>query len=382
MSTVTIADLTRILTEADPADVAKFLLAAERGLEAWSTITGKAVPEKKVSIAKKAVAVKKEVPAPILPTSEGIPTAESYRLTTIDNSVCIARSLKPAGEDKRWKPSVYAEAQCGGKVSEGSDLCAACVKKMEKFAESKTAKSGWNGRLTESPPDYTHMLGTAWAAKCKWIGASSDASDSDSESVSSKSVSAPVISTNNNASTSTSNVISSAEPESKPEVTEPVVVMPPKKATKADAEAKAEAKRLADEAKAKAKADADAKKKAEAEAKAEAKRLDAEAKAKAKADADAKKKAEAEAKAAAKPKAKGKTPVTAPEAKAEVSSTPATVAGSLLTVGTDFYWVNNGNVYEYDLITEKQGDFAGRLRADGTIDADADEVADAESDSD
>jgi chemotaxis protein histidine kinase CheA len=353
MSVVTIQDLTRILMEASPEAVAQFLLAAERGLEAWSALSGKAVPVfsnietpvKKVPVAKKAN--KKEVVAPSIPSGSGIPTADSYRLTTIDNSVCVARSLKPAGEDKRWKPSVYAEAQCGGKVADGSDLCAACVKKMEKFAESKTAKSGWNGRLTESPPDYTHMLGTAWAVKCKWIG-----DDGDSVSVSE----APEISTNNAViPVSMSNVV---EPESKPEENEAVVTMPPKKAT-------AEAKKL--EA-AKAKEEAAAKKLAEAEAK--------------KAAAEAKKLEAAKAKAAAKkPAASKKSATTVPEVKATTTSTPATVAGELLTVGTEFYWVNNGNVYEYSLVTEQQGDFVGRLRSDGTIDGDGEEVTAAESDS-
>ncbi len=369
-----------------PEDVAQFLLAAERGLEAWSAMTGKSVPmlpnmetPVKAPVTKKIASVKKEVPAPIIPTSQGIPTAESYRLVTVDHSVCIARSLKPAGEDKRWKPSVYAETQCGGKVNDGSDLCSACVKKMEKFAEAKTAKSGWNGRLTESPPEYTHMLGTKWAAKCKWvgdvmstessvtgnessvIGAESSVTDSDNDDTRSVSSEQPTQIIN----TTTS------EPESKPEVVEPVVTM---KSTAAATKKKAdpEAKRAAEEAKRlEAEAKATAKRVAE-EAKAEAKRVAEEAKA----EAAAKKKSEA-----AKPKAKAKAKTT-PEVKATVSATPATVVGELLTVGTDFYWVNNGNVYEYDLITEKQGDFVGRIRADGTIDSDADEVADAESDSD
>jgi hypothetical protein len=42
--------------------------------------------------------------------------------------------------------------------------------------------------------------------------------------------------------------------------------------------------------------------------------------------------------------------------------------------------VSNGNVYEYDELSEKPGDFVGRLTADETIDADAEEVTGAESD--
>ena len=43
--------------------------------------------------------------------------------------------------------------------------------------------------------------------------------------------------------------------------------------------------------------------------------------------------------------------------------------------------VKTGNVYEYDELSEKAGDFVGRLTTDETIDTEADEVAAAESDS-
>ena len=46
------------------------------------------------------------------------------------------------------------------------------------------------------------------------------------------------------------------------------------------------------------------------------------------------------------------------------------------------YWIRDGNVYEYDSMTETAGDFVGRLGADGeSIDTEAAEVTGAESDS-
>jgi hypothetical protein len=44
--------------------------------------------------------------------------------------------------------------------------------------------------------------------------------------------------------------------------------------------------------------------------------------------------------------------------------------------------VKSGNVYDYDEMAEKAGDFVGRLCGDETIDPDAEEVTGAESDSD
>jgi hypothetical protein len=48
-------------------------------------------------------------------------------------------------------------------------------------------------------------------------------------------------------------------------------------------------------------------------------------------------------------------------------------AGEIMPIAGEFYWVVRGNVYEYDQIEEKPGDFVGRLRADESIDADGEE---------
>jgi len=55
------------------------------------------------------------------------------------------------------------------------------------------------------------------------------------------------------------------------------------------------------------------------------------------------------------------------------TGTAAPVEGELQLIGGDFYWVANGNVYEYDQIEEAKGDFVGRLTAADTIDVDGEE---------
>ena len=109
---------------------------------------------------------------PIAPAAApaAVPDSSDYRIPVWDikTSVCIGRSFK-GGEDKRWKPIIYRESQCGGKLVEGSDICTKCACREQKaIAEpEKAAKIGWLGRITEEPYDWSHMLGTAWAEKKK-----------------------------------------------------------------------------------------------------------------------------------------------------------------------------------------------------------------------
>lgn len=57
------------------------------------------------------------------------------------------------------------------------------------------------------------------------------------------------------------------------------------------------------------------------------------------------------------------------------AAAPAPVSeGELKMLNGDIYMVRNGNVYEYDSMTEKLGEFVGRLGADETIDVGATEV--------
>jgi len=106
-----------------------------------------------------------------------IPDASEYRLAPeeIDSSVCIARRL-PNTPDKRWSPCVYFEKQCGKKVLRDG-LCSACCEHKEMWGEY-SLKTGnmktWHGLITEDPPAWDHMLGTAWAVKkCRWVGGDS-----------------------------------------------------------------------------------------------------------------------------------------------------------------------------------------------------------------
>lgn len=112
----------------------------------------------------------REMPLPEFPDGSEQPTAAAYRLTPdqIDTTVCVGRTVWDA--DKRWKPQIHRERQCGGAVVEGSDLCAACIHYCEEHSVKDTPSkhSRWNGRVTEEPPSWCPMLGTERSAKCKW----------------------------------------------------------------------------------------------------------------------------------------------------------------------------------------------------------------------
>jgi hypothetical protein len=109
-----------------------------------------------------------------------------------------------------------------------------------------------------------------------------------------------------------------------------------------------------------------------------AKKEAAAKKAEAKAAAAAKK---AEEKAAAPKKAKAKKEVAASNVVADTTAPVATAEGDLEIIGHTMYWLRNGNVYEYDEESKAAGSFVGRKNEDGSIDEDADEEVDAESDS-
>ena len=167
-------------TESQAADILSFL---DRGMALWAerkeaACAGSsertpilATPSKsKAKKEKEAPAAPKKAKKPSaveLPSAAaGAPDASEYRIdpSSIDETVCVARSLKD-GEDKRFKPAIYRESQCGKKQVEGSDLCAICEKREALCAENPAKPGHWNGRITEEPGDWVHMLGTAWAAK-------------------------------------------------------------------------------------------------------------------------------------------------------------------------------------------------------------------------
>lgn len=122
------------------------------------------------------------------PEDDGAPSAAAYRLKEedIDHSVCVGRVLK-GGKDKRWKPVVYREFQCGKAMEDDCDLCKVCQNRLGKYAE-EPKPGDWTGRITEEPPSWLHMLGTEWAEvrKPKWLGAAATDSGSDASSTASK----------------------------------------------------------------------------------------------------------------------------------------------------------------------------------------------------
>ena len=346
-----------MLQTATPTEAADILAALDRGLPLWTARQEAAATPVKSKIVKavKAVApkvVKEKVVVALPEASAGAPDASEYRMVadSWDSTACIARITK-GGDDKRWKPIIFRESACGSKVVEGSDLCAKCCKREEKYA-ADPKPGDWCGRLTEEPLDWQHMLGTSWAdeKKPKFLG-SGDTQSVGHQVSGAASVADEVASENGSAEEM------------------------PAAQKKPDAAAKAAAKEAAAAAKA---AEKEAAKAAAAAAKEAAKAAATAAKEAAKEAAKAAKeaaKAPAAAKAekVAKPKAK-KEAVVAVAAVVEVE-------GELKLIDGTLYMVKKGNVFEYDELAEVAGDFVGRLTGDETIDTEAEEVKAAESDS-
>ena len=273
-------------------------------------VTEKTAPPAPVkTVAKK----EKTAAAPVaaVPIPLDAPTPASYRLAAelvSAHTKCQARRLKPTAEDKRYKPSVFAESLCTGEVEAGTDgLCSTCNR-------WKDDPKKWNGLITEEPLATTHMLGTAWAAKCKWTASGSG--------------SAPVSSAASVAS------VEESGPGQTPAPVSAATVAPMEVAAK-----KVRAPRK-------------------------------------------KKEAVATTAAVATAAVTLGTAVVTPATVAAATSTtePVADAGELKLLQGEFYWVVGSNVYEYDQIEEKPGDYVGRVRADETIDGDAEEEGAVESD--
>ena len=372
-----ISHLIEVLSSATESQAADILSYLDRGMALWAERKEAACPITPVKPAK----AKKEKAAPAAPkkAAAALPSAgadaSEYRIdpTSIDETVCVGRSLK-GGEDKRWKPIIYRESQCGKKVVEGGDLCTSCTKREGKCAENPAKPGDWNGRVTEEPDDWVHMLGTEWATekKVRFIGSSSAAAsvaepESEAEAE---------VESESEAAVASAPAIPSSEEKKMPAAKKSV-------ATEDKAAAAAAAKATKEAEKAAAKAAKDAEKAAEKVAAKAAKEATAAA---AKAEKAAAAAAAKAAKAAEKPKAEkaAKKPAAAkakPDAKVSTTTEPVVVEGEPEVIDGTSYWIKNGNVYQYDEVTDTIGDFAGRLNADRTIDTEADEVGAAESDS-
>jgi hypothetical protein len=340
------------------------------------------------------VKIKKEKMVAPMPEADGssAPTAGDYRIeaSSIDEALCIARVMNEtdASKDKRWTPMVYRELQCGGKRIEGSDLCTKCSKREAKYGEDPACRHHWNGRINEEPPAWAHMLGTAWAAEkgCKFNGSGAGDTQSGGGGAAAGSVADQYAS-----DTASENGSAEEMPAAAVAAVAVKTAVADKKAEKAAAAAAKAAEKAATAAAAKAAKEAEkeaakAAKAAEKEAAAtaaKAAKLAAKA-ATAAADKLAKAAATAAKPATAAPKAAAAKPKTAakPEAKKAAAAEPAVVEGELKLIDGTLYMVKNGNVFEYDELAEKAGDFVGRITGDETIDTEADEVTAAESDSD
>jgi len=78
---------------------------------------------------------------------------------------------------------------------------------------------------------------------------------------------------------------------------------------------------------------------------------------------------------AARPKAVRQVYVVGPAAPAPPApAAPAAEDGELKLIDGTLYMVRQGNVYEYDELTERSGDFCGRLTAEDTIDTEGEEI--------
>jgi hypothetical protein len=301
-----------------------------------ATLMTKEVKVKKLASPAKVVKTAKTVKAMVLTGEE--PTAADYRLDEVDASLCQARKLKT--EDKRWSPAVYHESQCQGKTSDNG-LCTGCASLLEKETEAGKFKR-WNGRVGEDPLDHVHMLGTAWAEKCKWTNSTS-ATASPASQTATPSATASLATVTATATATATATVPKAD----------------KTAAKAAKEAEKTAKAAAKEAeKAAAKAAKEAEKAAAKAAK------DAE-KAKSKKDAPKKEKA--------------------PKVTVAVAAVDAPVSGEhdIMLIDGEMRAVKNGNVYEMDELTQEPGDFIGRLtgtKEAPSIDPDAEEEVESDTD--
>jgi hypothetical protein len=225
------------------------------------------------------------------------------------HSKCQARKEPPQGGsgkgwDKRYTPSVFWEQLCNGD-QETDGLCKTCLRYRD--SEDPKVHKKWHGLITEEPLPESHMLGTAYSAKCKWTGSSS----------------APVSSAASVASVEESGSVQTPAPVS-------AATVAPMEVAK-------------------------------------------------KVRAPRKKKEAAPVAAVTTAVVTLGTAVTVTPA-ATSTTEPVADAGELRMLQGEFYWVVGSNVYEYDQIEEKPGDFVGRVRADETIDGDAEEEGAVESD--
>ena len=323
-------------------------LSEKKTVAVVSTPVKKAEKVVSAQVAAPAAPVKKgktAAPVAATPVPLDAPTPASYRLSSevvAAHTKCQARKEPPQGGagtgwDKRFTPSVFWEKLCQSEP-EADGLCTTCLR----YRDQNPKK--WHGLITEEPLPESHMLGTAWAEKkCKWnpTGSASAAG----------SVSAPVSSAASVASEASEEVGSAVVLTPAPVSAATVAPMDPAASTAVSAAAQAKKEAAA----AKRKATIAKKKEAAAATPAPV--------------------------AAVAVVTLGTATAVTTVVEAAVSTTePVADAGELKLLQGEFYWVVGSNAYEYDQIEEKPGAFAGLVRADETIDGDAEEEGAAESD--
>jgi colicin import membrane protein len=354
-----IADLEAKVAEI-PALLARIAALEERGPVAVEATV------RKVTAKGAAGRPKKETLPPVaLPAGMEAPGPEAYRLKEeeIKEGTCLARVIQESNKDTRWSIAIYGEAQCGADVEEGSDLCAACAEKAERYEADKKFRK-WCGTVREEPPSWMHMLGTAWAQQAMEGGklvwnpdgaiAVGGAGTGDSASMVSGSSASKMSVAEKRAAAAK---LKAAEKEAK-------------EAKKAEEKAaKLKAAEEAKAAKAEAAAAAKAKKAEEAAAKKAAKPAKAPAKKSAKVAMD---KTDDDA------DEEGVAAVTAP-ARADTASLVVKAKGSVEPIGEELFWRIGNKLWDYDMEENAKGAWVGILLADGeTIDRSVEEPADDE----
>ena len=332
VSALQMSSLLETLTSASPAEIDE----VRRLLRLTTSVVSPPAPPKPASVTSSKVTAKFEFPA----HTEGEPSAADYRFPEelIDESLCLARDV--GNPDNRWSITVYTERQCGRPQVEGSNLCVKCLEQSIKY--SVNPKPGnWHGLIDEEPLDWQHMLGNDWASKNIAAG---------------KLVFRAAVTTAE-ATSETKSVTSAATSRAEE--------------LKADAERRiADAKALLAQQKARKESE---KLEKEAAKLAEKARKEAE-----KAEKAALKEAEKAEKAAAKELAKAlkvKLPTVASKAAPKVAAKlpevpppPAEPKGTVQNIDGEFYWVDNGAVYAYNLEEETVLQKLGTLTGNGSED--------------
>lgn len=349
--------------------------ATDEQLAEFRTVIGRgSIPTKSAgSVTSRFTKKPDPIGAPDLPEGPDEPSAEDYRMDEddIEDDKCLGRVL--LNPDKRWSPMIYSEAQCGRDVDEDG-LCTTCLNRFKKYQSKPGKDAHWEGRVTEDPLPWHHMLGTSWAITkkaeggLKWltgIVASAGSGASDSSSISS----------------SSSSKMSAAELRSAAKALAEKEKAEKKEKEKAEKEAAKAAAKAIKDAEAAMKKAAEKAAKEEEKAKKEKEKADKKAAEKAaKEEEKAKKESKKESKKDSKKDSKSST--TAAPAKTTSTSTAAASAGEMRCIDGEMFFVKGKKVYEYDFPTESAGSFIGILKSETEIDRTVSESDAEDSDSD